>query len=188
VKETPALRKAIARYTSSHWGNKPDKIIHITDELIPTVTMMGKLLSIYLTLPDNSERELKFLPDCILAFDPNHKFDRLYLVICDDMREQVRALMKHVPHGKLATLQKIAKVAGGKQSLVPLPDIKAFPMGVCTNIIYHANKKGDGPSDYIHEYGEETNYKHLPILAADVSGRLWLCGGSYTVPDPGITD
>jgi hypothetical protein len=53
-------------------------------------------------------------------------------------------------------------------------------------VVYFTHKKDDGPSFYIHRMGEMTCY--FPIIACDRQGRLWICGGNYTSPTPGITD
>jgi hypothetical protein len=55
-----------------------------------------------------------------------------------------------------------------------------------TAVVYFTQKKDDGPSYYIHRMGEMTCY--FPLLCCDAKGRLWICGGNYTSPTPGITD
>ena len=66
------------------------------------------------------------------------------------------------------------------------PDIKVKPIGILRNVVYATPKKGDGFSLYIHEMGEETGIK--PALCVDKTGRLWIIGGDYTCPVPGITN
>jgi len=78
-------------------------------------------------------------------------------------------------------------MAGGRHGRrSDYPHVIAKPLGVLTGVMYFAHKKGDGPSAYLHEMGEQTC--HFPILACDEHGRLWICGGNYLVPTPGITD
>lgn len=188
-KATRALDYAIRRYKSSHWGNEHRKVIHIDDPVLPpALTELGKLKNLYIQVPGMGPCELSFRPGCSLSFDPEHRHQRLYLVLCDAERESMRQAMK-VVNVDLAPLDQIARTAGGKQSKISLPgNISAFPVGKVTHVIYFTNKLGDGPSNYIHEFGEENKKDIRPILAVDPSGRLWLCGGNYTVPDAGITD
>jgi hypothetical protein len=65
------------------------------------------------------------------------------------------------------------------------------PIGILTGLVYYTHKKGDeNPGNprsyYIHKMGEMS--KFYPILAGDAQGRLWLAGGNYSCPSPGITD
>jgi hypothetical protein len=63
-------------------------------------------------------------------------------------------------------------------------------VGVLKSVIYHTHKAGEEGNrafDYEHHFGREHSRGIVPILACDVSGRLWVCGGSYRCPLPGIT-
>jgi hypothetical protein len=52
---------------------------------------------------------------------------------------------------------------------------------------YFTNKRGDGPSVYRHQFGEDGGRK--PRLAVDVeTDRLHIIGGDYSVEDQGIVD
>lgn len=184
------VNRGVERYRSFHWGVEHRKVTDVRDGLLPPVlTEVGKLHSLYLRTPDG-EFELALPRGCQLTFDPNHASERLYIICPPDFREKIRALMKH--DRSRMNLNEIAAYAGGRQTRYPYPSMNARPLGVVTHVVYFTTKKGDGPSGYIHEFGEETAkvkfVERVPILAADDSGRLWLCGGAYTCPDPGITD
>ena len=184
------LNRGQARYRDFHWGITHKKVTEIKDGILPAVlTEIGKLKSLYVRDPDG-EYELALPPGCSLSFDPIHKSERIYVICPDSFRNKVRNLMKH--DRARMDLNALAKAAGGRQAAYPYPKLNARPIGVATHVIYFTEKQGDGKSNYIHEFGEETAKlkftECVPILAADDSGRLWLVGGNYTCPDPGITD
>lgn len=189
AKASRALDYAIRRYKSSHWGNGHRKIVQIDDPVLPPVlTELGKLKNLYVRVPGMGACELSFRPGCSISFDPHHKYQRLYLILSEEERESMRQAMKSVS-ADMTSLNRIAQTAGGRQAKLALPgNISAFPVGKVTHVVYFTDKLGDGPSNYIHEFGEENKKDIRPILAVDPSGRLWLCGGNYTVPDAGITD
>ncbi len=85
-------------------------------------------------------------------------------------------------------LQDVAKAAGGRQAAFRQhhPNVPVIILGLCTHVVYETDKKEDGLSQYIHEFGEESGIR--PILTCDKQGRVWLAGGNYTVPPEGITD
>ena len=131
---------------------------------------------------------MSFKPGCMLAFDPHHRAQRLYAVLCPAQIEEFRTAMKAVDHDLLSPLSAIARAAGGRHARDRWPDLDALPVGKITHVLYHTDKQGDGPSNYIHEFGEENKQDIRPILAIEPSGRAWFAGGNYTVPDAGITD
>ena len=60
-------------------------------------------------------------------------------------------------------------------------------LGTLEAVTYATEKRGDGPSLYEHQFGEEGGRK--PRLAVDVdTNRLHIVGGDYTVEDRGIVD
>lgn len=60
-------------------------------------------------------------------------------------------------------------------------------LGRLESVVYSTNKKGDGPSHYVHEFGEEGGRK--PRLAVDAETRdLVIVGGDYDVEARGIVD
>jgi hypothetical protein len=60
-------------------------------------------------------------------------------------------------------------------------------LGRLESVTYSTNKRGDGPSHYVHEFGEEGGRK--PSLAVDAHTRdLVIVGGDYDVEPRGIVD
>ena len=84
------------------------------------------------------------------------------------------------------SLAEVAESVGGRHATDDYPDIQVLPIGIMTHVVYATEKKGDGMSFYIHHMGEESGIQ--PALAVDSRGRLWVAGGNYTSPTPGITD
>lgn len=76
-----------------------------------------------------------------------------------------------------------------KQSRVRRPELGAAltELGRLDAIEYTTNKRGDGPSTYRHEFGEDGGRK--PRLAVDPASRdLAIVGGAYKVERKGIVD
>ena len=121
-----------------------------------------------------------------LAFDPEHADDRLYMLVsppaCEFLAQ--RFWQDNTVAPKL--LEEWAMLAGGRHSRGGYPNVMAKPIGVMTAVVYYTTKKDDGASFYIHRMGEMSCY--FPILCCDQKGRLWVCGGNYKNPTPGITD
>lgn len=60
-------------------------------------------------------------------------------------------------------------------------------LGRLESVTYATHKRGDGPSSYTHEFGEEGGRR--PSLAVDTKNkRLHIVGGSYRVEPRGIVD
>lgn len=60
-------------------------------------------------------------------------------------------------------------------------------LGKLRSVTYDTTKRGDGPSSYTHQFGEEGGRR--PSLAVDVSTkRLHIVGGDYRVEARGIVD
>lgn len=121
-----------------------------------------------------------------LVFDPDHHSHRLYLKFKDSVREPLAQRFWKENGAPAKTLREWASLAGGRHATADYPNITAKPVGVMTAVVYFTNKKDDGSSFYIHRMGEMSC--HFPILVCDSTGRLWVCGGNYTSPTPGITD
>jgi hypothetical protein len=178
----------VRRYIGAHWGNEPGEIIRWQDPQVPDCTQMGRLMELHVVTLDGEAGVLDFPAGCHLAWDPGHSVDRLHLLCVGAHVGAVRAQVERaVAAGwALQTLGSLAKQAGGRHAEHPYPHLRALDLGEVTHVVYATDKAGDGPSEYIHAFGEESGIR--PRLAADVEGRLWLVGGNYTVPDEGITD
>lgn len=72
---------------------------------------------------------------------------------------------------------------GARQVKVPSPKGSLVEMGTLKGVMYETEKKGDGPSVYVHEFEGKR-----PKLAFDQSKkkRLFIVGGTYDVKDRGI--
>ena len=122
-----------------------------------------------------------------IAFDPDHPDERLYLLLDRSASPAIKHRFwdeNHVPSLPLADAARLAGGRHGKRD--DYPSVAVKPVGVLTALVYYTHKKGDGPSYYIHKMGELSH--NFPILCVDSEGRLWLAGGNYTCPTPGITD
>ena len=183
------------RFVSSHWGIQPNKVWHDPD-IQGDLPEMGKLRELWIAWEDETgklhEQKLKF-PKAkgnqqppIVAFTTDNS-ERLYLSQPDWVKARNQALIDE--DSPWYGLDDVAKDVGGRQAKWGYPDIDVQILGECTHIVYATTKKGDGPSEYIHEFAEENQQDSVcPVLCIDGDGRLWLCAGSYSVPDEGITD
>lgn len=185
-------------YTKWHWGINP---AHETtwddprrdrknrDVLPATLIECGRLRELSFLQPD-THKTGTLRPDhpklCYLTFDPDHPFGRLYVLLDPNEEATVRAkLWKENPY-KPFTLEDLAKRVGGRHATADYPDLMVKPFGLLLDFMYSTEKKGDGYSHYVHRAGEESGIR--PCLAADVCGRIWVAGGNYTSPTPGVTD
>jgi len=124
-----------------------------------------------------------------LVFDADHPSQRLYICLPAPLMAEFR-LGYHPEHAQL--LSDLAEKVGGRHARHrDYPSVLASPMGILTHVLYVTYKKGDENkgtvrSTYDHEMGEEGGIS--PMLAVDKFGRLWIVGGSYTGPIPGISN
>lgn len=183
--EAKAVKKLAGVYKDYHWGAPAGKVFRINDSLIPHLTAMGKLNQLNV----GGVGMIDFPEGCWVAWDPKHPRKRLYLVIPPAVREKFRNAIKHAE--KVEPIQAIANRAGGEQARYKLPAVKGVEIGPIEEIVYTTWKKGDdddkGGCGYIHEFGGDGLSGYLPVLAVDVSGRLWVCGGSYHTAAAGVT-
>jgi hypothetical protein len=185
--ESPSKRKKklptdpVKRYKSSHWGEVSTKVYDINDKDIPEkLVKMGDLLEIKILRGPTISG---FSSHCLLAFSPTID-ERLYNILTLKTQKQARQLIESKKDW--VTLSEAAEMAGGRQADFSYPPVKVQILGLAKHVVYHTHKKGDGPSDYIHELGEESGIR--PLLCVSKDGRLWYAGGNYSVPDEGITD
>jgi hypothetical protein len=203
------LEKGNSRYDDWHWGVGPSKVMDWDDPDYPRMLIeCGRLVRMHVRAPDNWVANPKAHPrrkrdtmielsrvaseNSHIAFDPDHPEERLYLLVDSNVSKTLARRFWHENDSKPIELNALAAIAGGKHGKrADYPQIKVKPIGVLTAVVYRTHKKGDeNPGDprsfYIHAVGELSN--HYPILSVDERGRLWLAGGNYTAPSPGITD
>jgi len=179
----------IAHYQRLHWGLPPHRIIHVDDPLVPDASAMGALVALYLVDGDGEHVALDF-PEHGSFLAVHEPTERLYMIAPQTFRRQCKRefdrLVRDVPQARV-TLPELAAAAPGVQARKGgWPRIDATALGITTHILYFTDKQGDGPSTYIHAFGEESGRR--PLLAADYTGRVWLAGGDYTTPPEGITN
>lgn len=174
------------------WGGrgvKPTKILNVNDSDLPeTLIGMGKLHELHIEPLDGGHPEILDFTDDPgwAAYDPVHTNQRIYLVLPRGQRRAMRELYLGDSDGDRWHLSALARTVEGRHADTDYPDVMVHPIGVLSHIVYFTEKVGDGLSEYIHEFGEESG--HRPLLAVDDRGRLWLASGNYTSPYAGITD
>ena len=186
-------------YTDWHWGVAPKHVIEWDDPDYPEGELVecGRLVELHVSEPGSRKKNVIRLNrkegnGSHLAFDPEHPHQRLYILSHPAFAARVREAYRKNPDFKggskyrVMPLAQIAKSIGGRHGTSDYPDVMAAPVGILTHVVYATEKEGDGYSQYIHEFGEE--HGPPPGLAADDEGRLWIVGGNYTAPTPGITD
>lgn len=184
------------RFEAAHWGLPSTRVyeIDVPGYSAPLVEM-GKLLGFGVRAGGETfdvELPGEKLPtdrnpkgqECILAFAPDVT-ERLHIALGPTTRRSVqrRLFMRGEPTFKLGD---IARRVGGRHARHAWPARDVQVLGEVIDVTYAAEKKGDGWSWYVHDFGEEGGQR--PFLCVDSEGYLYLAGGSYTVPDAGITD
>ena len=180
------------RYESSHWGKKASRKFFAHVPGVPRNTSlveMGKLLEFHVDPGKGGKAfiiEYDENRDCTLAFSTDES-ERLYATLPPDYMAWNR---KHLlaGDGQWYWLTDVADAAGGRQAEFVSPRRKVQVLGRMTNVVYRTEKVGDGLSDYIHAMAEESGDEFQPFLCVDREGYLHVAGGSYHVPDEGITD
>lgn len=180
AEEARVVQDLAKKYTDWHWSEKPTRVIRVTDKLVPHLQAIGRLEQFKI-----DGETIDFPKGCWIGFDPKHPHERIHLVVNPSMREKLRKGMK--TQRDTVTLQALAERTGGTHVRYKLPNLQAVPLGVAHAVTYETTKGGDGWSHYVHDFGKEHSKGKRPILAVDVSGRMWLVGGSYTCPLAGIT-
>lgn len=182
-------------YKDWHWGVPHAVEMEWEDkDLPPYLIETGRLSEIhYRPLGSNPKRKDRIikLPKkeanrSHLVFDPQHTSHRLYMLLSPKIQKEMKRKLYKNNSSEKYSLSEIAQNVGGRHALDDYPNIKVIPVGIMTHIVYATEKKGDGMSFYIHHMGEESGIQ--PALAVDSRGRLWVAGGNYTSPTPGITD
>lgn len=195
----PNKRDVREEYTKWHWGIEPANVMEWDDPDLEDLDFVecGRLVELHVREPGQRRDTIvrlnrKEMNGSHLVFDPNHPHQRLYILSHPDFQRRVHQAYRRNPEYKGGSkyrampLVQIAKQVGGRHATRDYLDIEAAPVGILTHVVYATEKKGDGFSQYIHKLGEESGIR--PALAADDQGRLWIVGGNYTSPTPGITD
>lgn len=189
-------RAHVQHYQRWHWGAPAERVLEWPDPIYPAhMIEIGRLAELHYV--DLNHRAHVFevpaadLNNNAVVFDPEHSGERIYLLLSARQLQAARRFWN--PQAPSVPLAKLAAQGGGRhatgRAAYDYPNVRVQPVGVLTHIKYRTWKKGDDDavkgSFYIHEMGEEGGVP--PILAVDARGRLWLAGGSYTCPTPGIT-
>ena len=195
-----SVEKGAKAYKDWHWGLDPVRVKDWNDPDMPDMLIeCGRLIRIHVAAPQagtrrhprrNRDTMIEFSRSISsgahIAFDPDHPHERLYLLVPPRARHVLRERFWEQNTAPAMNLNQAAAIAGGRHAKNDYPQIQVKPIGVMTAVVYFTDKKGDGKSYYIHKMGEVSH--HYPILCVDASGRLWIAGGNYTSPTPGITD
>ena len=198
------LTQAVKEFEKWHWGVKPKRVIDWGDEDMPRALIeCGRLIRLHVRGPNGArhprrERDAQILfsreisANSHVAYDSDHPYERLYLLIHPKGRKMLKERFWDNNTMGPRNLNQLATIAGGRHGRrQDYPNVLAKPVGVLTAIVYYTHKGGDENdndpnSHYIHQVGEISG--SFPFLAVDSQGRLWLAGGNYTSPSPGITD
>lgn len=185
-------------YKSWHWGEESAEVIEWDDPDVPeTMIECGRLVRVHFRAPGrtNPRRERDTMVEfarpvarrSYVAYDPAHPNERLCLLVAPSATPKLAERFFYENSAPALPLGQLALMVGGRHGKVDdYPNVTVKPIGVMTALVYHTHKAGDGPSYYIHKMGEES--AHYPVLCCDSQGRLWIAGGNYTCPHPGITD
>ena len=188
-------------YADWHWGIPITSVKDISDEDYGApddlLIEAGRLVEVHFRQPNKRKDTVvrlnrKEANGSHLVFSPDHPHQRLSIISHPEfarrMHKRFRQNSQYEGGSRYAelSLREVAKQIGGRHGTPDYPNLAVVPLGILTHVVYATEKKGDGFSFYIHKMGEESGVK--PALAIDDRGRLWIAGGNYTSPTPGITD
>jgi len=201
------MRRGAKAYNDWHWGIGAQQVIDRQDPDYPDMLIeCGRLVRMHVRVPQDAksnrhprrqrdtmiELSKQASSDSHVAYDPDHPDERLHLLLNPTAQKTIARRFFHENMAPEMSLNHLASIAGGRHSKrLDYPNVHVKPIGVLTAVVYYTHKKGDENANddrsyYIHQMGELSHY--FPVLAADQKGRLWLAGGNYTCPTPGITD
>lgn len=210
------IKSGVRKMADSHWfddlaiaerGAKFNaemphlRVIDLDDQEIPArrIAEMGRLVRLHIRAPRkqkvNPRRERDTMlqlskqasENSFVAWDMDHPEDRMYLILDPKVQDVIRQRFWDENPVQEMVLSHLASLVGGRHSKKSdYAKVQVKPVGVLTAVVYFTHKNKDGPSYYIHKMAELSH--HYPILCCDDIGRLWIAGGNYTVPTPGITD
>ena len=190
------MARGADEYKKWHWGIPHSMEVEWDDDDLPEYLVeCGRFKEFHYVPVNNNPRRKDQVysltktqsQNSHLCFDPNHRYQRLYILLNPSVQKKAKKRFWTNNEYKEVPLKELAKAAGGKHATSDYPDVMVRPIGVMTNVVYHTHKKGDDPASfYIHHMGEETGIQ--PYLGCDSTGRIWIAGGDYTSPTPGITN
>lgn len=188
-------------YTRWHWGVNPVQAAEWEDKskdargraIYPdALTECGRLFELRFRIPGTRrDMAMKLEPEQAnrshLAFDPDHPHERLYILLPNDVLRGAKQAYWTQNKFDAMDMNDLASFVGGRHGkTADYPRLIVKPVGIFTSFVYACEKKGDGFSLYVHRMGEESGIR--PVIAADEQGRIWVVGGNYTSPTPGVTD
>lgn len=175
--------KAFERW---HWGIEPTFQMDVADPRLPAemeLVECGRMYQIKYELPDGgvktitNTRTSDTYKNSHLCFDANDKWGQLYIISSPSFRQKCKELWDQC-RNPVRDLGEVARMSEkGKHNKGFYPKLQVKPLGLLTDLVYGTVKKGDGPSLYHHEVGEETGV--LPVLCVAKDGSLWIAGGDY---------
>lgn len=197
------LASGLDAYKNWHWGKQAVKVIDCNDNDKPrALVQCGNLIRFHIrtpqtmTNPSTHPRRSRdpqiqlsrtLSANSHLAYDPNHPDQRLYCILDPRVMQFNRANFWNNNTAPEINLNDLAMAIGSRHGKRrDYPNVMVKPVGAVTAVVYFTDKEGDGPSYYIHKMAEISG--GFPALAVDEKGRFWFAGGSYTTPNPGITD
>lgn len=195
-------------YKKWHWGEAAKGIVEWNDPVLdralllesgmkrnpkgkPGIVECGRLVEIHVREPDKrSDSTIRLTRaeanGSHLVFNPSHHSQRLHVLSAPGFKNRMVKSYLSSPKYDFLKLEELAQMTKGRHATKDYLPIKVMPIGAMTHVVYACPKGGDGYSFYIHELGEISGIR--PYLSVDANGRMWIAGGDYTVPEPGITN
>jgi hypothetical protein len=182
------------------WGHEnPLRVIEWDEFGDKRLVEIGNLIRFHVRLPPRPNKHprrnknhyiefsLPVIRKSFLAFDMDHPDQRMYVLLDPKIKPQLAARFYEENSCRAMPLNYMAKIAGGRHSRrQDYGDSEAKIIGLLDEVVYFVDKRGDGPSPYIHHMGEKSHHK--PFLAIGNDGTMHIVGGNYTCPVAGITD
>jgi hypothetical protein len=189
-------------YTRWHWGIKPKYITEWSDKSVDAhgvpvfpdaVIECGRLVELKFRVPGTGQDKAFTLSSnesnrSHLVLDPDHSAGRLYIMLPDEVLKGAQKAYWELNPFVPRPMNELARLVGGRHGkLQDYPALMVKPVGLLLSFSYATEKDGEGGSAiYVHRAGEESGIR--PLLTVDKKGRLWVVGGNYTSPIPGVTD
>lgn len=202
-----SIAKGLQAYEDWHWGIGAHRVMDWDDPDYPNMLVeCGRLIRMHVRTPDAVRKKVEhprrrrdsmiefsksISRKSHIAYDPSHPNERLYLLVDPQAAQTLARRFWFENDVAPIPLPELAIIAGGRHGATDYPNVPVKVIGIFTAVVYFTHKKGDENPDeprsyYIHQLGELSH--HYPILCCDERGRLWIAGGNYRTPTPGITD